>query len=112
LIGAQTDHTWQIPVLLEPSRAGWMSALDGIWDGESWSAGDLAAMQEPLLAIANGVQQGDDSTREADFRRLAIDLLKLGHHIDEDLLIAAGWLSESLMLRAVLTAAGRDEDSP
>ena len=111
LVGAQPEHTWHIPILLEPTRLGWMSALDGIWDGESWSAGELARLQEPLLAIANGVQQGDDATREADFRRLAIDLLALGHLVDEDLLIAAGWLSESLMLRVVLTAAGRDEDA-
>lgn len=109
MTGAQIDQVWQIPVLLEEGKRGWDSALDGIWDGKRYHGGDLAPLQEQLLAVVRGVAGGrsDDDTLRAAVRSLAIAILGVGQWVDEDLLIAGGLLSESVMLGAITHACGR-----
>lgn len=115
IAGALTGHQWQIPVLIEPGPNGWVSALDGIWNGKEWAGGDLADLQAAVLAVANGIPETPDADgnaidRATEFRLLAIKLLGIGQFSDEDLLVATGWLSESVMLGAVLAAGGREAE--
>jgi hypothetical protein len=101
--GASPDQAWQVPVLLERSGRLLRSACDGIWNGKTWSAGDLAGMQESVLAFYNGTPQGHGrEDRNRRFRELAVSLLAVSHWIDIDLLVAAGWLGEGLMMRTVV----------
>jgi hypothetical protein len=107
--GAQPDQAWQVPVLLEEdANHGWTSAADGIWDGERYDAGDLAPLQEQLMAVLRNITLGLDGPELlAAIRTLAIDLLRVGQWVDEDLLIAGRWLSESVMLSAITSAVRR-----
>lgn len=105
--GAHVGHEWQVPVLLELSETGITSALDGIWDGERYTAGDLEALQQELLALIRGIDQGSEIDLAAEVRRLAALGLGLGQHVDLDLLAVAGWLSESLALATISAMAGR-----
>lgn len=116
--GALPGQGWQVPVLLTPAGEadehgyvadGYLSALDRIWDGTTYGTPqDLAALQEPLLALANGVSVGGTlEQRNAAMRELAIGLLTLGQWVDGDLLAALGWLSERLQVQAILAAMNR-----
>lgn len=108
VVGALPDHTWQIPVLLTHDQGRITSALDGIFDGQQFSAGDLSHLQQQLLAVRAGVGANNYSDEELQTAtlNLAIDLLAVGQWIDRDFLAVSGWLSESLMLRAILIACG------
>lgn len=105
--GARSEHQWQVPVLFDLSDGRITSALDGIWDGEQWTGGELAPLQSQLLALINGVHQDADLDVSAAVRDLAIAGLAVGHHVDLDLLVVAGWLSESLCLATINAMAGR-----
>lgn len=105
--GAHIGHEWQVPVLLEVSDTSVTSALDGLWDGERYTGGDLEPLQQELLALISGVDQGSPVDIAAEVRRMAAQGLGLGQHVDLDLLAVAGWLSESLALATVSAMAGR-----
>jgi hypothetical protein len=105
--GAHAGHEWQVPVLFEMSDSGITSALDGLWDGERYTGGDLEPLQQELLALINGIDQGSPVDIAAEVRRLAAAGLGLGQYVDLDLLALAGWLSESLALSTVIVMAGR-----
>lgn len=113
ITGAQPDHVWRVPVLLTPSVdiAGttWQSACDRLYNQDGWrDADDLAALQQPLLAIAQNVRQHqDEKANNAALTEIAISLLSLGHWIDADLLEAAGWLSETMIFRILVAAIDR-----
>jgi len=107
--GVRPDHQWQVPVLLDRSGGVVASALDGVWDGESWNAGDLAVLQSQLLALINGVDQSDEANLPAEVLRMTIAGLAVGHHVDADLLAAAGWLSESMQFAVLHAMAGLAE---
>lgn len=108
--GAQPDHQWKIPLLLEQGESGWTSALDGVWDGNEYHGGELAALQEQLLAVVRDVVQGLDTPELlAAIRDLAIKILGIAQWVDEDLLIVKGFLSEMVALRAIVGAAGQGE---
>lgn len=109
--GAQPGQLWSIPVLLEHGPDGYRSAVDGVWDGERWAAGDLTATQETLLAAASGLDTDPDPARHAaNIRQLAVDLAAIDQWVDLDLLAVTGWLSERAMLAWILAAAGRSPD--
>jgi hypothetical protein len=98
-------------VLLEEGPQGWTSALDGVWDGERYTGGELAPLQEQCLAVVNDAARGLDTTEFlAAIRQLAIDILAVGQHIDRDghLLAAGGFLNEALVLGAIYAAVGRE----
>lgn len=105
--GARSDHQWQVPVLFDLSGGRIDSALDGIWDGEQWTAGELAPLQSQLLALINGVEQATPVDLSAALRDLAVQGLAVGHFVDLDLMVVGGWLSESLCLTTVNVMAGR-----
>lgn len=107
--GVRPDHQWQVPVLLDRSSGVLSSALDGVWDGERWSGGDLEPLQSQLLALINGVDQGGDTDLAAEVLRLALAGLAVGHHTDADgdLIAVAGWLSESMQLAILNAMAGQ-----
>lgn len=104
--GAQPDHHWQVPVLLDLSGGHVSSALDGVWDGEQWSAGELAPLQDQLRALIGGIEQPQQIDLPAALRELTAQGLAIGHWVDLDLLAHTGWLSESLCLSAVHAMAG------
>lgn len=105
--GVRPDHQWQVPVLLEIANGQVNSALDGIWDGERWTGGELEPLQQELLALVNGVEQSSPVDLAVAVRELAVKGLMLGQFVDLDLLAVAGWLSESLCLATVTAMAGR-----
>ncbi len=105
--GVRADHQWQVPVLLEIADGQVTSALDGIWDGERYTGGELEPLQQELLALVNGVEQSAPVDLAAAVRDLAVQGLMLGQYVDIDLLATAGWLSESLCLATVSAMAGR-----
>lgn len=103
--GVQPDHQWRVPVLLafDPATASYLSALDRVWKGgDDWATPDeLTALQETLLAITRREPLHDDPReRHAAMLRLGIGLLAVGHHVDSDLLTAAGWLTERMIVEA------------
>lgn len=119
--GASDGQWWRIPVLLTFSlpEGGsdplWTTALEGVLGPNGWQDDPtLAALQQPLLALANRVRQHtspDDNNRA--LIDLAISIAQLGHWIDRDLLIATGWLTERVAqrwLRAALDLG--DEAQP
>jgi hypothetical protein len=105
--GVRPDHQWQVPVLLDLSDGQVTSALDGIWDGERWTGGELEPLQQALLALVNGIEQSSPVDLSAAVRDLAVQGLALGQHVDIDLLAVAGWFSESLCLATISAMAGR-----
>lgn len=113
--GALDGHFWRVPVLLTPAdempKHGYISALDRLWNGSEWTAPqDLAALQEPLLAIVHGIPlKMDLAERDAAIRGLAIGLLTVGHWIDHEFLAMTGWLSESLILATIRAALDQGE---
>ncbi len=115
LDGAHPGQKWSVPVLLAPSDGGYISTVDGIWDGERYAAGDLAAVQETLMALASGLDLAPDlAAREAAVRQLVADLLAIDHWVDLDFLTGAEWLSERLLIAVPLAAMGEQvpEDVP
>jgi hypothetical protein len=106
--GVRSDHQWQVPVLLEIAEGQATSALDGIWDGERWTGGELEPLQQELLALVNGVEQAAPVDLASTVRDIAVKGLELGQHVDLDLLGVAGWLGESMCLSAVAAMAGRN----
>jgi len=105
--GVRPDHQWQVPVLLEIADGQVTSALDGIWDGERYTAGELEPLQQQLLALINGVEQSSPVDLAVAVRELAVQGLMLGQFVDLDLLAVAGWLSESLCLTTVQAMASK-----
>jgi hypothetical protein len=80
--------------------------IDGIWDGQGWTQGDLGSIFDTLLAFANEVPLGaTPGTRDTAFRNLAISILAIDHWIDEPMIARTGWLSNKVMISAVLAAA-------
>lgn len=114
--GAHLDHWWSVPVILAPAGAagqGYVSALDRLVGpaGARIAGEDLAPLQETLLAIVNGVELGQTEAQRNDaLEQLAIGLLAIGHWVDAPLLYAAGWLSESVLVRIVVAAADGDDE--
>lgn len=109
--GAQTDHLWQVPVLIEEGGTGWTSSLDGVWDGDEFHGGELADLQTQLLAVVRGVAHDHDaSDLQKAIRELAVSILCVGQWVDEDLVIAGKFLSESVMLGAITAACGRSPE--
>lgn len=104
--GVRPDHQWQVPVLLDRSGGVLTSALDGVWDGDRWSGGELEPLQQELLALIQGVDQGNPVDLAAEVRRIARIGLGIGHHVDDDLLAVSGWLGESMHLAVVACMAG------
>ncbi len=115
--GVTHDQCWRIPVLVtsaggsagpDPAQ-GYLSAIDRVLSNEGWSAGDLADLQTPLLAIASGIPlHQDPDARNAEILRLTIALLTVGHWVDRDLLIHTGWLTEALQLSVIMAALDQD----
>jgi hypothetical protein len=109
--GAIEGHEWQVPVLLAPTGSGsYRSALDRVLGRDGWGApAELEALQRQLLAIAQGVPQGvTEEERDAAMTDLAVRLLSCGQWVDADLLRAAGWLSERMLVRVICAAYGKD----
>ncbi len=109
--GAHPGQEWRIPALIEEGPNGWTSALDGIWDGESYHGGDLAPLQTQLLAVVNDAAQTEEGDHPdallAAIRALGIAILAVGQWVDEDLLIAGRYLSELTILSAITSACSR-----
>jgi hypothetical protein len=112
--GAQEDHWWRVPILIERTGETWGSALDRLWDGRDFGPpADLEPLQRQVLAIAAGVPLAETAEeRDRACARLAADLLALGQWVDADLLALLGWLSEDMMERVILAACGVATEAP
>jgi hypothetical protein len=115
--GVQAGEHWRVPLLIEQDQGSvgpdgkptmFCSALDRVWDGAGWTApADLVALQERLLTLAAAAAGvGREALGREDVVRLVFEILALGHHVDPSLIGARGWLSEALVLRVLLAAAG------
>lgn len=108
--GAQADHRWRVPVLVAPSETDdgtYVSTLERALGAAGWQApADLAPIQARLLDQVHGLARGGDFAVELErVTDLVIELLTLGHHVSRHELIAAGWLTERVLLRVLIAAA-------
>jgi hypothetical protein len=107
-MGADANHYFQIPILLEPVQNNgetvlYRSALDQHWNGEQWEdQAEFIALQHRLRAVIAGLTNDD----EQPLIDLTCDLIRIGHDIIANDLSASGWITRTLMLRVLLSAAG------
>jgi hypothetical protein len=119
--GHLPETLWRIPVMIAPmvkpeghpdKAACYMSALDRVWSPAGWSAPvELEPIQRQLLALAEGVPLHDSAEeRDRMIAMLAIDLMSLGQWVDADLIAAAGWLTDAVVIRVVEAACGIESE--
>jgi hypothetical protein len=115
LLGAEPDHAWLVPVLLQPvgdaaSANLFAPAVDLVWRGGDWRIpDDLDHLVRDLLDLANKAPAEPSADPAEANRRLAATVaagLALTHHCDLELLDLTGWLSANLMSRAVDAMCG------
>jgi hypothetical protein len=110
--GAIPGHLWRVPALLEPvrdDRTGnielFISSLDRTWNGTGWDTPlALADLQRRLLRCHYSLGQGAMSLYGAEAVRMALDVLALGQVFDPAEAVAAGWVSEVLVVRTLCAA--------
>ncbi len=114
LAGVEPGQVWRVPVLLTPMDPanldlGYISALDRIWRGGTWGTPEIMeAVQQQLLAVANGVDLADElEARNAAMAELAVAILAQAHHVSRVEIIARGWFSETLITAVPLLAMNR-----
>jgi len=111
--GIHAAHEWAVPVLVTWIDESPVVAVDRIWAGAAagWTHGDdLDPTLRACLAIANHIQLAPEpEDRNRQVRDLAVSLLALGHWLDEDLLVAAGWMSERMMISVIKAAIDQFE---
>lgn len=112
--GAEADHWWRVPILIEKQGPAYGSALDRLWDGKGFGPpADLEPLQRQVLTITEGIPLAETAeARDIACGVLAAQLLELGQWVDGDLLACLGWLSEDMMRRVILAACGVREDAP
>ncbi len=115
--GADPTHLWRVPVLVSPTFdefdpdtiTGFKSSLDRIWDGKEWTLpADLVELRQRLLwtfAEIAGDRVTLDSGEAVD---MALGLLEQGQRFDRSEIIAAGWVSEVLIVRSLCAASDRE----
>lgn len=113
--GVVPEHQWAVPVLVrwreqEGGQGLWVAALDRIWGGgDRWSMGSEIEYQVQLLlglVHDEGRLDIEDGDVVEELVELAVALLQHGQHVDADLLILAGWLSELMVVRVLRAAIG------
>ena len=110
--GATTDHLWRVPVLLSPvycdgtgSIIRFDSALDRVWNGAGWDTpAEIQSVQRRLLSAHYAVGTGQASLSSDAAVQVAIDVLQLGQEFDPYEVVAAGWVTEVLVVRVLLAA--------
>jgi hypothetical protein len=111
--GTSPDHRWRVPVLVTSDEDGDpILAVDRILTADRWKeSDDLAPLVSALLAVHAGrpLHESPDE-RNAACVALALDLLALGQWVDRDLAVAAGWVSESLVVEILRAALNRRDD--
>lgn len=99
--GALSGHRWLVPVLLnlDQSVPDWLVVLAHGGDGLAWKP--MAGLDDLIERVrAARLKLLDADSLES----LAVDLLKLNHHIDLGELVAGGWLLKPMILDIVLAA--------
>jgi hypothetical protein len=117
--GRDPAQVWRVPKLVEPvtDEAGevvlFKGALDCTWTGKGWTLPPrLQELQRSLLTVCHDLGRGAlrlDSMACVD---LAIGILGEGHTIDAEEVTAAGWVTEVLVVRVLLAAAGMRLHAP
>lgn len=101
------SHRWLVPVLIRQRGDGgaYQSALDQVWTDKGWTDDEeMRGLQTRLRAVALGIAKRQDY---AGLPELGAEILSLTHSgatLPE--LAAAGWMSQSFLLRVLLAAAG------
>lgn len=115
IVGAHQDHTWRVPVMLEPvmDETGnpvlFKSALDRVWTGNGWDAPpEIDGLMRRLLSVCHEIGRGGASLTSPEAVDAALDALALGHIFDRGEIIEEGWVSEVLVLRTLLATCGME----
>lgn len=121
--GAVEGQWWRVPIIVAPTPTPpdaegktsrmYLSALDRVWGWDGYgSPADLEDLQRRCIAVAIGSPLADTpADRDAACARLAIDLLREGHWIDEGWMIEHAWLTESVQIRVIRAAIGVNPDT-
>lgn len=115
--GSDPTHLWRVPKLVEPVLGDdgeillFKSALDNVWTPAGWSLPPaMQDLQRRLLGLCHGI--GTDKIRldAPEAVGMALDVLGQGHEFDVYEVAAAGWVTEVLVIRALLAGCGmRDQ---
>jgi hypothetical protein len=116
IAGADPAHIWRVPVLLEPVYGEdgetpilFKSALDRIWTGGKWDTPtEILDLQRRLLLMCHAIGTDRTVVSSAEAVKTALDALLEGHEFDPAELIAAGWVSEVLVLRTLIGTCGME----
>lgn len=114
--GAEPDHFWAVPVVIFPDheRKTFASALDRVWAGDDlWQEPEgWEPIASKLRAIAYDTPLHEElSERNKAITQLAVDLLKVGHWIDHDMMVAMQWMTETLQVNVIKAAMGIEAES-
>jgi hypothetical protein len=116
IAGADPAHIWRVPVLLEPVYGAdgetpvlFKSALDRIWTGGTWDTpAEIQDLQRRLLLMCHDIGTNRTAVSSAEAVQTALDALRQGHEFDPAEIIAAGWVSEVLVLRTLIGTCGME----
>ncbi len=116
--GANPDQNWRVPVIFAPVRddrgnvVQFISALERTWDGKQWDdPADLNSLRRRLHATALGIGLERFNLEDPQVVTMALDILRQGHDFDAAEIIAAGWVTQILVIRTLLVATGMSEPS-
>lgn len=115
--GADPSHIWRVPVLVsptfdeaEPDRVtGFKSSLDRVWNGQDWTLSQpLVDLRQRLLWTFQEIAGDRVNLDSADAVDMALSLLDQGQAFDRSEIIAAGWVTEVLVVRVLCAGSDRD----
>lgn len=112
--GADPSHTWRVPVLMEPVYGEdgetillFKSALDRVWTGTTWDTPEAVSdLQRRLMLVCHALGTNQANLTSVEAVQATLDVLRQGHEFDPQEIIAAGWVSEVLVVRVLVAACG------
>lgn len=111
--GENPAHIWRVPKLLAPIMGEdgevdmFKSALDNVWTPSGWSLPQaMQDLQRRFLSLCYNIGTDKILLSSPEAVAMTIDVLRLGHEFDPHEVIAAGWISEVLVVRTLLGACG------
>lgn len=115
--GADPAHLWRVPVLVtpicdeeDPDRIiGFKSGLDRVWNGTGWDLpADLIELRQRLLWTFQEIAGETLTLSSSECVDMALRLLEQGQQFDRAEIVAAGWVSEVLVVRTLCAATDRE----
>lgn len=120
--GADPDHQWQVPQLLNPTAGGLVCSLPQVLTDAGFApppafAGLMGRLRDLMVPAMAEMDQASREQRqpvlglaESDATQLAIDLLTVNYHVSRAELIVTGWLTDHLAARVLFSACGLTGD--